>query len=491
MKLSALVENLAGFSGNDDPEITGLSADSRAVRAGFLFCALPGSRTDGAKFIEDALYHGAVAVLAPPGVELPPGAEAILLESENPRHTLSLLAARFYARQPDMIAAVTGTNGKTSVADFTRQIWAARGIKAASLGTLGLRGPSSLDRKMTVSMTTPDPVALHAVLADLSAAGIDHLALEASSHGLHQHRLDGVLVRAAGFTNLSRDHLDYHPDMESYFAAKLHLFSAVLADEGTAVLNADIPEYPAMRQMVLARGLRLLSYGYQGEDIRITSRETAPEGQALRLNVYGHEINLTLKLVGEFQVMNALCALGLVLAGNDDDPVGTAALLAELEGVPGRLQLVPGHPGGAVYVDYAHTPDALENILNALRPHTKGRLICLIGCGGDRDSGKRPVMGRVASELADLAVITDDNPRSEDPAAIRAAMMEGAPGALEIAGRREAIMRAVAETKPGDVLVIAGKGHEQGQIIGDKVEPFDDVTEAKNAIDAISEGKRD
>jgi UDP-N-acetylmuramoyl-L-alanyl-D-glutamate--2,6-diaminopimelate ligase len=332
-------------------------------------------------------------------------------------------------------------------------------------------------------------VSLHAELADLAAVGITHLAMEASSHGLDQYRLDGVRVTAAGFTNLSRDHLDYHADMNSYLRAKSRLFSDVLERSGTAVINADDECFDALAAICRKNGHRVFSVGTNGKDITLLERQARPLGQDIRISVMGEEFSLTIPLVGQFQVMNALVALGLVLAG-DGEPQTIVPLLSQLEGVPGRLQLVQGHPtGAAVYVDYAHKPAAVEAVLNALRPHTEGRLICLLGCGGDRDTGKRPIMGRIAAGLADLVIITDDNPRSEDPRLIRAAMMDGAPDATEIPGRGEAIEWAIAHLQKGDVLVVAGKGHEQGQIIGGIVHPFDDVEEVTKAIKNLKFGR--
>lgn len=481
MRLSALID---GYNKADDPEIAGLTSDSRQVKPGYLFAALPGNRADGRQFIAMAVENGAAAVLAIPGTDV---AGAVLAAADNPRAALAQAAARFYARQPDHVVAVTGTNGKTSTVYFTQQLWEALGIKAASLGTLGMRGAGVTAGG---SMTTPDPIALHSQMAELAAAGFDHVAMEASSHGLAQYRLDALRVSAAGFTNLTRDHLDYHPTMEDYLAAKARLFNAVLGSDGTAVLNADVPEYDVLKAAV--RG-RVLSYGVGG-DIKMISRKPLPQGQALVLAVAGKDYELTLPLVGAFQAMNALCALGLVMAEAPDDTVRTdrlVAALADLRGAPGRLQFVPGHPAGAaVYVDYAHTPDALENVLGALRPHVAGRLVCVFGCGGDRDPGKRPIMGRIAAAMADIAIVTDDNPRSEDAATIRAAVMAGADGrAREVGDRRKAIGEAVSMLAAGDILVIAGKGHEQGQIIGSRVEPFDDVAEAQDAIAHLIQGQ--
>jgi UDP-N-acetylmuramoyl-L-alanyl-D-glutamate--2,6-diaminopimelate ligase len=394
------------------------------------------------------------------------------------------MAAAFYARQPEHIVAVTGTNGKTSTAWFTQQLWEALGLRAASLGTLGIRGLEieALRNAKLTSMTTPDMVSLMATLADIAVSKVDHLAMEASSHGLSQYRLDGVRIQAAAFTNLTRDHLDYHPDMDDYFAAKARLFSEVLAEGGVAVLNADVPEFKRLADICAQRNITVLDYGRNAQAIRLVERTALAQGQALVIAIHGKNYNVTLPLVGEFMVMNALAALGLVLAELPERAGDLVQALGTLKGAPGRLQFVPGHKDAAVYVDYAHTPDALENILKSLRPHTEGKLYCVVGCGGDRDPGKRPIMGRLAATLADVAVITDDNPRSEDPAKIRAAMMQDAPGAQEIGDRRAAIGWAVAQLNKGDVLVIAGKGHEQGQIIAGRVEPFDDVEEAARAI---------
>lgn len=465
------------YRGGPDPEITGLTADSRSVGPGYLFAALPGAKTDGARFIGDAVKKGAAAVLAARGVKVPEG--VALIESENPRRDFALLAAKFFMRQPRTIVAVTGTNGKTSSAHFAQQIWESLGHKAVSLGTIGVRG-CGMDRDG--SLTTPDPAALHEELARLADAGVTHLAMEASSHGLSQFRIDGVKIRAAAFTNITRDHLDYHGDMADYFSSKMRLFSEVLPPGGTAVLNADIPEYDELKELCAQRGLKIMGYGEKGGDIKLLRRAPRPGGQDLLIEAGGAQFDIVLPLVGSFMAMNALCALGLIMAcgASAEEAVGA---MAGLKGAPGRLQIVEGHPSGAaIYVDYAHTPDALENILRALRPHTKGKLFCIIGCGGDRDPGKRHIMGKIADDMADIAIITDDNPRSEDPAKIRAAMMAGTRRAREIGGRREAVRAAVRDLEEGDVLVIAGKGHEQGQIIGSRVEPFDDVSEARKAI---------
>jgi UDP-N-acetylmuramoyl-L-alanyl-D-glutamate--2,6-diaminopimelate ligase len=424
---------------------------------------------------------GATASLAPKGTDVT-GSRAALLAVDDPRHELALIAARFYGRQPKTICAVTGTNGKTSVADFTRQIWTVLGHRAASLGTLGIRAPGFAVKG---ALTTPDPVALHSSLARLAAEGVAYLAIEASSHGLDQSRLDGLSLTAAAFTNLTRDHLDYHADMDAYRAAKLRLFEAILPRGATAVLNADSPDYDAFATVCRRRGQSILSYGAKGDAFRLDAVAPHAHGQRLRFTARGRSFESELALVGAFQAHNALAALGLVAASGDDLGAAAAAL-DRLVGAPGRLQLVATHKSGApIYVDYAHTPDALGTVLRALRPHTEKRLSVVFGCGGDRDRGKRPQMGRIAVTLADRAIVTDDNPRSEDPATIRAAIMAAALDAREIGDRAEAIYAAAAELEPGDVLVIAGKGHETGQIVGTDVRPFDDAEVARAAIAAL------
>lgn len=480
VKLSDLIDR------SDLPavEITGISCDSRKIRKGNLFAALPGNKASGADFIADAIRQGASAILAPTGTVRAESGDVVWIEEDHPRVALSRMAARFYHVQPRQIAAVTGTNGKTSTVNFAQQIWSRLGLNAASLGTLGIRSKTFTE---SGAMTTPDPVTLHARLADLARAGVTHLAMEASSHGLDQHRLDSVNIRAAGFTNLTRDHLDYHKTMDEYRAAKLRLFADLLREDGVAVVNADTPEASQIALLCGSRKIRCWTYGNKGQEFRIIEREPTAQGQRLRLEFMNRKVAFNLPLVGAFQVMNVLCAAGLAVALEEkyiDDIIDT---LPGLQGIPGRLQLVPGHPkGAAVYVDYAHTPDALENILTALRPHTEGRLVCLFGCGGDRDAGKRPVMAQIAARLADTLIVTDDNPRSEDPTAIRKAVMAGAQDAIEVSGRREAIRKAVAMLEADDILVIAGKGHEQGQIFADRIDPFDDVNEAHSAMQEAS-----
>ncbi|MCW5774761.1 MAG: UDP-N-acetylmuramoyl-L-alanyl-D-glutamate--2,6-diaminopimelate ligase, partial [Rhodospirillaceae bacterium] len=429
MKLAALVDDpgLAADPALLEREIAGLTADSRKVEPGFVFAALPGTKADGRTFIADAIAKGAAAILAAPDM---PGAGPFLRDA-NPRRRLALMAARFYGTQPATVVAVTGTSGKTSTASYCQQIWAQLGHKSASLGTLGIRGPG-VDRYG--SLTTPDPVALHADLAALAKAGITHLAMEASSHGLDQFRLDGVRLSAGGFTNLARDHLDYHPTIDAYRAAKWRLFGDLLPKGAAAVVNADSPEFPALRELCAQRGLALLPYGRATEaaGLQLLSVEPQPGRLALSFRFRDTTYRTSLALAGTFQAWNALCALGLVLSSGA--PPGAAAdALGSLRGAPGRMELAARHPNGApIYVDYAHKPDALEAVLTEIRPQVEGKLAVVFGCGGDRDRGKRPIMGEIASRLADMVIVTDDNPRSEEPAAIRAAILAAAPGAREI-----------------------------------------------------------
>ena len=481
MQLSELI-NGDSLGATADVDIRGLTADSRDVQPGYLFAALAGSQTDGARFIKDAVARGAVAVLAGSAAGAIPDSVAGVRDA-NPRHRLARMAARFYGRQPATVAAVTGTNGKSSVAAFTRQFWSAAGLTAASLGTLGLDAPN-VDH--TVVHTTPDAVTLHSILAEVAEAGVGYLVLEASSHGLDQCRLDGVDIIAGAFTNLSRDHLDYHPTTAAYLDAKMRLFEEIMAPGGHAVLNADAEIYDAVSVRCRAAGHRLLSYGRAGQDLRLLDCRPTAAGQHLELDILGRRHTVELPLIGAFQAENLLCAMGLALAtGVDPEPMLTYA--DHVQSVPGRLELAARHPSGApIYVDYAHTPDALRTVLEAVRPHVAGKLVVIFGCGGDRDRGKRPQMGAVSAALADRVVVTDDNPRSEDPAAIRAEAMAGAGSALEIGDRRDAIRSAVAGLAAEDVLVIAGKGHEPGQIVGDRVLPFDDAIEARRAVEALS-----
>lgn len=464
-----------------DLNITGLTADSRAVKPGYLFAALPGTTVDGRSFINDAVDRGAAAILAPDGTSYD-ATDVQLITDTNPRKLFARLASRYYKHQPETTVAITGTNGKTSVAQFTRQIWAFAGCNAAALGTLGVVSEATT----TVgNLTTPDPVSLHKTLADIADTGVDHLALEASSHGLDQFRLDGVKICAAAFTNLSRDHLDYHGTMDAYLKAKLRLFSEVLVPGGVAVLNADVAERQSLENVCVERGHSIITYGKNGAAIKLVKVTPVSHGQCLDLEVFGKSERLVLPLAGSFQAMNALCAAGLALAtGIAPDDVVQA--LIKLASVPGRMELVASRRGGgATYVDYAHTPDALETALKALRPHASGKLIVVFGAGGDRDAGKRPLMGATATENADTVFVTDDNPRSEEPGKIRKAILAGCPDAFEIGNRADAIEAAASQLKSGDVLLIAGKGHETGQIVGDTVLPFDDREIARDIIRAL------
>jgi UDP-N-acetylmuramoyl-L-alanyl-D-glutamate--2,6-diaminopimelate ligase len=456
-------------SGPPVGEIRGITADSRTVGPGFLFAALAGSRTDGRRFIAEAVAKGAAAVLAPSEAAVEVPATVSLVRSGDPRRSLALMAARLHPRQPKTIVAVTGTNGKTSVAEFTRQILAACGRQAASLGTIGVIKP---DGAVYGSLTTPDPVTLHATLDRLARDGVTHLALEASSHGLDQRRLDGVRLRAAAFTNLGRDHLDYHATAEDYLAAKLRLWE-LLEPGQSAVVNADGPAAAAAIAAARARGLKVMTVGFEGETLRLAKLCRDGFRQILVVTHKGVPYQVTLPLIGGYQAGNALVAAALAVACGEEVRSVLQAL-PTLKGVKGRLEVVAEVNGGIAVVDYAHKPEALEAALGALRPFVTGKLICVVGCGGDRDRGKRPIMGRIAAEKANVAIITDDNPRSEDPARIRAEMLAGAPGACEIGDRGEAIRKAMSMLGPGDVLLVAGKGHETGQIVGDTVLPFSD-----------------
>lgn len=450
--------------------ITSLTADSRCVLPGALFAALSGTRADGSAFIAEAAEKGAVAILASETADVPDALAIPVLRARDPRRALAKIAARFFERQPETIAAVTGTSGKTSVAEFTRQLFASAGRNAASLGTIGLVKPGGAAYG---SLTTPDPVTLHETLAKLADEGVTHLAFEASSHGLDQRRLDGVRIGGAAFTNLGRDHLDYHPTTEAYLAAKLRLFEELLPVGAPAVINVDAPESEVVMQAARLRGLRIVSVGAAGETLRLAALDRDGFAQRLTLLYDGRTHEARLPLIGTYQAANALVALGLVLAMGEDPGVVIPALAA-LKGVRGRLDIVGEKNGALAIVDYAHKPEALEAALAALRPFATGRLICVFGCGGDRDRGKRPIMGAVATSSADIVIVTDDNPRTENPAVIRAEILAAAPGAREIADRAEAIRAAAALLQPGDVLVVAGKGHETGQIVGQTIVPFSD-----------------
>lgn len=458
--------------------ISGLASDSREVKPGYLFAALPGVNTDGRHFIAQALERGASAILVPEGARSATGSAAII-EDHDPRRRLALIAARFYGLQPKTAVAVTGTNGKTSVASFVRQIWTALGLKSASLGTVGVVGPRGTQ---ILKHTTPDPIELHAILAALAKDGVTHLALEASSHGLQQRRVDGVDFAAGAFTNISRDHLDYHASFEDYFAQKLRLFAELLPQGASAVVDVDSEAGARIAETAQARGLALITIGREGNGLRLVSAEIDGFDQVLAIEHGSKRYKVRLPLVGAFQASNALVAAGLAMAtGAGVETV--LRLLESLQGARGRLDLVGTAQGGApIFVDYAHTPDALAKALDALHPYVKHRLVVVFGCGGDRDKGKRPEMGRVAVTKADLAIVTDDNPRSEEPATIRREILAAAPGAIEIGDRARAIAEAISGLREGDVLLIAGKGHETGQTVGTTVIPFSDHDAVEAAL---------
>ncbi|CCT58907.1 UDP-N-acetylmuramoyl-L-alanyl-D-glutamate--2,6-diaminopimelate ligase [Acetobacter pasteurianus] len=462
---------------SENPEISAITADSRQIKPGTIFAALPGVKTDGRAFIATAVQNGAAAVLAPTDTQWPTGVPTCpLILAPNPRHALALMAAVLAGPQPQHLVAITGTNGKTSTADFIRQIWALQGFKTAAIGTLGLTGAEDTSISFP-ALTTPDPVALANGLAALTQAGFNHVALEASSHGLEQGRLDGLHLVAAGFTNLTRDHLDYHLTIEAYRTAKLKLFDTLLPEQAIAAANADMDAQTlqAIRAIAARRNLRLRLVGEQGTTLRLMAHNALPAGQELSIEHNGHTSTVLLPIPGRFQADNVLLAVALA-AQDDAEIADILPFLPHLKGVRGRLERATVLPNGAcAYVDYAHTPDALARLLASLRPHARGKLVVVLGAGGDRDSGKRPLMGQEAIKGADIAIITDDNPRTENPASIRAEIKAGAPQALEIADRKQAIAEALSMLKADDVLVVAGKGHEQGQIIGNTILPFDDA----------------
>ncbi len=480
MRLRDLLPEAAIGAQQAAVEITGVASDSRKIKPGFLFVAISGAKADGAHFAKQAAAAGAVAVAAE---QRPEGlADTVaFVPVNNARRTLALAAAKFFPRQPGIIAAVTGTSGKTSVAAFTRQIWSALGHQAASIGTIGVVSPKG---ERYGSLTTPDPVDLHRTLDQLAGDGVTHLALEASSHGLDQHRLDGVRIAAGAFTNLSRDHLDYHPTIEAYLAAKLHLFGNLIASGGTAVIGVDDCYAGQVVETARKRGLKIMAVGEHGDDIRLAGGSIDGFAQMVAIAHGGRTYKVKLPLVGAFQVQNAAIAAGLAIATGAEPPRVFAAL-EKLSGAKGRLELAGTYNGAPIFIDYAHKPDALKKALESLRPYARGKLTVVFGAGGDRDTGKRPIMGRIAAENADRVVVTDDNPRSENPAAIRSAILAEAPGATEISDRAEAIRQTIAALKAGDVLLIAGKGHETGQIIGDRVVPFSD----HEAVAAALQGK--
>lgn len=479
MKLRALARRIGiDLPVEAEREVTGFAIDNRKVAPGAVFGAFPGARVNGEDFIPAAIAAGAVAVVARPGAQVD---GAVHIADPEPRRTFAHLAAGFYVPVPETVVAVTGTNGKTSTVELVRQLWRMAGHHAASIGTLGV---TTADESVSTGLTTPDVVTFFANMTGLAREGVTHVAYEASSHGLSQFRNEGLRVRAGAFTNLSRDHLDYHATMEDYFAAKMRLFDEVVEPGGEAVIWAD-DEWSA-RAMAHAgrRGLGVMSVGARGDGIRLVSRQPTMLGQVLEIEHHGTARRIDLPLIGAYQAANALVAAGLVIASGED-AAQTIDAMARLQPVRGRLERAAiSRAGAPVYVDYAHTPDALAAAIAALRPHCEGRLIAVFGAGGDRDTGKRPEMGAVVAAQADLGIVTDDNPRGEDPAVIRAAVLAGGGGALrEVADRREAIAAAIADAKAGDIVLVAGKGHEQGQYIGAgeslRVLPFDDVAVAR------------
>ena len=482
MRLSDLIAGVADLEAGVDPEILGITTDSRKAGPGFLFAALLGAKADGARFVADAVARGAAAVIAGEGVDVGDVSVPVARTAE-PRRAVAIAAARFHGSQPATIVAVTGTSGKTSVAAFTRQIWAILGEKAASIGTIGIVSPTG---STYGSLTTPDPVDLAADLARLAREGVTHVALEASSHGLDQHRLDGVAVTAGAFTNLSRDHLDYHPSVADYFDAKMKLFEALLPVGARAVVDMDTPAGVDAAARAEKAGRPVFGVGRAGADLRLLEVSAEAGQQILKVEAEGVVHRIALPLLGTFQVSNALVAAGLAIVTGT--PAASALrALEKLVGAPGRLDRVGVTTQGApVFVDYAHKPGALETALEALRPYTKGRLVVVFGCGGDRDPGKRPMMGEIATRLADVTIVTDDNPRSEEPAEIRHQILAEAPGAIEIGDRKAAIEHAVGMLRAGDVLVVAGKGHETGQIVGKTVLPFSDHDTVRTALEDLA-----
>ncbi len=458
-------------AGPGDGDISGLTVDSRAVKPGMLFAALPGSIVDGVRFVPAAVAAGAAAVLVATTAEVTVPQHVTVIRADEPRLALAKLAANFYPRQPKTIVAITGTNGKTSIAEFTRQIWASLGHKAASLGTIGVVKP---DGAVYGLLTTPDPITLHQTLDALAREGITHLALEASSHGLDQFRLDGVRLSAAGFNNLGRDHLDYHPTVEAYLDAKLQLFERLLQPGQSAIINmADDDASERAWRVAILRGLSVMSTGLLGADLKLVAATPSGFEQDLRIDYHGQDFHVRLPLLGTYQASNALVAAAFAIACGEV-PGAVIDAIGKLAGVKGRLEVVGHHNQGIAVVDYAHKPEALDAALEALRPFASGKLICVFGCGGNRDKGKRPIMGEIAARKADVVIVTDDNPRNEDPATVRAEILAAAKGAIETGDRAEAIRAGVAMLGPGDVLLVAGKGHETGQIIAGVTHPFSD-----------------
>ncbi len=488
MHLSNLIAPTEGalFFG-EDKRIAGIASDSREIKEGFLFIAVTGTQKNGQDFIPDALARGAAAVLSETGTDKKLVPDSItLITVDDVRLALSKIASRFYPHQPSMVAAITGTSGKTSTVQFTRELWELAGHKSASIGTLGL---ITQDVKRYGSLTTPDPITLHQTIDETASIGVTHLCMEASSHGIELGRLDHVSVSVAAFTNLSRDHLDYHETMEKYLAAKLRLFTTLLKEDGTAVLNADIPEYQKIKDICAARGLKILNFGKDGEDIKLLDHKLEAKGQRLRLEIFDKPYDVLLPLIGAFQAANGLCGLAIAIASGED-PEKMCSAMSKLSGVAGRLELIGITPsGGTVFVDYAHKPAALEHVLETMRPHVAqfegARLHVIFGCGGNRDKGKRPLMGKISECLADCIIVTDDNPRQEQADVIRQEILAGCqkgPNLREIGDRAEAIRKGIKDLAAHDVMVIAGKGHEEGQLVGDKILPFNDADVARTVL---------
>lgn len=483
MYLSELTANIAEIeNAGQELDIKGLCLDSRRAEEGFLFAAIKGNKIDGTQFIQQAVVAGAVAVLVDNDAEIAIDGVAVV-RSDNPRKAIAKIAARLLGGQIERTVAVTGTNGKSSTVNFCRQIWDMSGQSAASLGTIGI---ASKNYNKEGTLTTPDPITLHSEIRELADTGVKRLAVEASSQGLDQYRLDGLEIAAGAFTNLTHDHLDYHGSMENYLKCKLRLFSEILKEKSVLVLNRDVPYAEEFEKLANLKDFKIIDYGYNAKRIKIIKCEPALSGQFVEVEIFGKNYKLNIPLVGKFQIYNALCALGLVVSEdvqNEDFVANAVASLEKLQTVRGRLELAAVMKNGAtIYVDYAHTPDGVETLLKSIRPHVKNKLHAIVGCGGDRDKTKRPIMGKLAVDLADVAIVTDDNPRTEDPNQIRSEVMSGAVGATEIAGRDKAIREAVKNLQEGDILVVAGKGHEQGQEINGVKHHFDDVEEVKKAV---------
>jgi len=477
VQLSSLVPELNGEMG--ETHVTGFAIDHRKIAAGNIFGAFRGAQFNGEDFIEAAIKAGAIAIVASKDAEVE---GAVHIVDKEPRRLFALMAARYFTPTPQHVAAVTGTNGKTSTSELTRQLWRMAGLNSASIGTLGV---TTADEQVKTGLTTPDIVTFLSNMSGLAREGVSHAVFEASSHGLSQYRTEGLPVQVGAFTNLSRDHLDYHGDMDSYFEAKMRLFDEVVDPDGTAVIWADDGEWSGkVIKRAMDRGLGLLTVGEQGSSLRLVSHTPTQLGQVLMVKAQGNTHRISLPLIGAYQAANALCAAGIVLAiGGELEEIFDH--MQRLQPVRGRLErAVITQAGAPVYVDYAHTPDALSAAIDALRPHVKGSLITVFGAGGDRDRGKRPEMGKVASEFSDIVIVTDDNPRSEDPSNIRADILTNATGAQEVGDRRDAISKAIGQAGADDIILLAGKGHEQGQIIGDRIIPFDDVEVARECAGA-------